>query len=99
MNVASLILTAAGLSFIGLGVQAPTPEWGAMLSAIPSVDIHNPIKREILKGELTSSINPAPGCRFAARYKYATDKCRQPQTLTEVEPNHFVSCCQVNELN
>ena len=33
MNVASLILTAAGLSFIGLGVQAPTPEWGAMLSA------------------------------------------------------------------
>lgn len=33
MNVASLILTAASLSFIGLGVQAPTPEWGAMLSA------------------------------------------------------------------
>jgi peptide/nickel transport system permease protein len=32
MNVASLILTAASLSFIGLGVQAPTPEWGAMLS-------------------------------------------------------------------
>jgi len=24
---------AAGLSFIGLGVQPPTPEWGAMLSA------------------------------------------------------------------
>jgi len=52
-----------------------------------------------LKGELTSPINPAPGCRFAARCKYATDKCRQPQTLTEVEPNHFVSCCRVNELN
>jgi len=33
MNVANLILTAASLSFIGLGVQAPTPEWGAMLSA------------------------------------------------------------------
>ena len=32
MNVASLILTAAGLSFIGLGVQAPTPEWGAILN-------------------------------------------------------------------
>lgn len=32
MNVANLILTAASLSFIGLGVQAPTPEWGAMLS-------------------------------------------------------------------
>lgn len=33
MNVANLILIAASLSFIGLGVQAPTPEWGAMLSA------------------------------------------------------------------
>ena len=75
------------------------PYTRALLSAIPSVDIHNPIKREILKGELTSPINPAPGCRFAARCKYATDKCRQPQTLTEVEPNHFVSCCRVNELN
>ena len=32
MNVANLILIAASLSFIGLGVQAPTPEWGAMLS-------------------------------------------------------------------
>jgi len=33
MNVASAILIAASLSFIGLGVQPPTPEWGAMLSA------------------------------------------------------------------
>ena len=32
MSVASLILTSAGLSFIGLGVQAPAPEWGTMLS-------------------------------------------------------------------
>lgn len=33
MNVGSTILMAAGLSFIGLGVQPPMPEWGAMLSA------------------------------------------------------------------
>lgn len=33
MGIASAILSAAGLSFIGLGVQPPTPEWGAMLSA------------------------------------------------------------------
>ena len=32
MNVASMMLTAAGLSFIGMGVQQPTPEWGAMLN-------------------------------------------------------------------
>ena len=52
------------------------PYTRALLSAILSVDIHNPIKREILKGELTSPINPAPGCRFAARCKYATEKYR-----------------------
>lgn len=33
MGVAQMITVAAGLSFIGLGVQPPTPEWGAMLSA------------------------------------------------------------------
>lgn len=32
MNVATMMLTAAGLSFIGMGVQAPAPEWGAMLN-------------------------------------------------------------------
>lgn len=33
MGVASAILQASGLSFIGLGVQPPTPEWGAMLAS------------------------------------------------------------------
>ena len=32
LGVATAILTAAGLSFIGLGIQPPIPEWGAMLS-------------------------------------------------------------------
>ena len=33
MSIARAITAAAGLSFIGLGVQPPTPEWGSMLSA------------------------------------------------------------------
>ena len=33
LGVASAILSAAALSFLGLGIQPPTPEWGAMLSA------------------------------------------------------------------
>lgn len=33
VRMATAILTAAGLSFLGLGAQPPTPEWGAMLSA------------------------------------------------------------------
>jgi len=32
MSIASMILSAAGLSFIGMGIQPPQPEWGAMLS-------------------------------------------------------------------
>lgn len=70
----------------------------ALLSAIPSVDIHNPSKRILLKGEITSAINPKPGCRFASRCPYATSRCSQPQTLEEVAPSHFVSCCRVKEI-
>jgi ABC-type dipeptide/oligopeptide/nickel transport system permease subunit len=32
LRTAASILTAAGLSFLGLGVQPPTPEWGTMIS-------------------------------------------------------------------
>jgi peptide/nickel transport system permease protein len=32
MQIAGLIMSAAGLSFIGMGVQPPAPEWGAMLN-------------------------------------------------------------------
>lgn len=75
------------------------PYTKALLSAIPSTDIHHKMKRIVLKGEITSPINPKSGCRFAARCEYATDKCDQKQELEEVAPNHFVSCCRVHELN
>ena len=71
----------------------------ALLSAIPSVDIHNPPKRILIKGELVSPIDPKPGCRFAARCPHACEACHQPQTLREVQPCHFVSCCQVEKIN
>ena len=32
MNVAAMILQAASMSFLGLGVKAPQPEWGALIS-------------------------------------------------------------------
>lgn len=74
------------------------PYTRALLSAIPSVDIHNPNKRELLPGEITSPINPKPGCRFAARCRFATEACHQPQKQEEVAPGHFVTCCRVHEL-
>ncbi len=74
------------------------PYTKALLSAIPSVDIHHPTKREILKGEITSPIDPKPGCRFATRCPFATEACHQPQKQEEVSTGHFVRCCRVHEL-
>lgn len=75
------------------------PYTKALLSAIPSTDIFHPMQRLALKGEITSPINPAPGCRFAARCPYATEACRQPQELREVSKDHYVACCRVHELS
>lgn len=75
------------------------PYTKALLSAIPSTDIRRKMNRIVLKGEITSPINPKPGCRFAVRCPYASDACLQPQKLEEIEPNHFVACCKVREIN
>ena len=66
------------------------PYTQALLSAIPSTDVDRKMQRVQLKGELTSPINPKPGCRFAARCPYATAKCQEPQQLREIESGHFV---------
>lgn len=75
------------------------PYTKALLSAVPSIDIHNPSKRIVLKGELTSPINPKPGCRFRSRCPYACKQCEEPQQLEEIEDGYFVACCRAKELN
>lgn len=75
------------------------PYTKALLSAIPSTNIHSKQERIRLKGEITSPIDPKPGCRFAARCPYACENCRKPQELQELMPNHFVSCCRAKEIN
>ena len=74
------------------------PYTKALLSAIPEPDIHNKTKRIILKGEITSPIDPKPGCRFAARCPHVTEACQQPQELRELSPGHFVACCNCENL-
>ncbi len=74
------------------------PYTKALLSAIPSIDIDKPMQNVQLQGELTSPINPEPGCRFAPRCPYATEACKQQQILTDVGNGHFVSCCRINEI-
>ncbi len=69
------------------------PYTQALLSAIPVPKLGAKKERILLKGEITSPINPQPVCRFANRCTYATDRCRAEEPmLKEVAPNHFVAC-------
>ena len=72
------------------------PYTQALLSAIPVPDVDYQKKRILLKGELSSPINPKPGCRFAVRCNYAKPECFQVQPeLKEVEPGHFLSLIHI----
>ena len=72
----------------------------ALFSATPVPSIHDRQKRIVLKGEITSPVNPKPCCRFAARCPYATDLCREQEPeLRDMGNNHFVKCHRVEELN
>ena len=89
--------------------KAPTKEFfqrqlhpysKALLSAVPSTNIRRKRERIILKGEITSPVDPKPGCRFAKRCLYADECCTGCQIpLEEVEPGHFVACCRAREIN
>lgn len=77
------------------------PYTRALMSSIPIPDPkEEKQKRRIpLEGEIPSPINPKPGCRFAARCKYATEACtHETPELREVEPEHFVACHRVEEI-
>ena len=70
------------------------PNTKALLAAIPIPDISSKHKhRELLQGEVTSPVNPKPGCRFAARCPMADDRCRSGEIpLMELRPGHFAAC-------
>ena len=67
----------------------------ALLSAIPSTNVREKKNKIILKGEISSPINPKDGCRFSPR----CDVCHQKTpVLQEVQPNHFVACHRYQEM-
>ena len=69
------------------------PYTQALLSAIPIPDLSVKTKRILLKGEITSPINPPNACRFAKRCMYAKPECLQcAPKLQQVSQNHFVVC-------
>lgn len=69
------------------------PYTKALFAAIPTIDLSRRSRERIpLAGEVTSPVNPSPGCRFAARCPFVKEDCRKTPCLIEVEPNHFVTC-------
>ena len=71
------------------------PYTKALLSAIPIPKVGAQRQRVLLKGEISSPIDPEDECRFAKRCLYAEQECFACcPTLVEVRPNHFVSCCR-----
>lgn len=72
------------------------PYTKALLAAIPLPDpARRNQEREIIRGEVTSPIDPPPGCRFAARCPFATEECRhKPVELKEVSSGHFLACAR-----
>ena len=75
------------------------PYTKALLSAIPTVDIHHRKERILLKGEIKSPIDPGNECRFCSRCPYADESCRQGVKLCEVRPGHVVACNKAAEIN
>jgi len=76
------------------------PYTKALLAAVPIPAVFERGERKLLKGEITSPVNPKPGCRFAARCQFATEIClSENPTMIEALPNHFVACHNVKSIN
>lgn len=70
------------------------PYTRALLDSIPLPRLGGRAgKGQVIEGEVASPINPPPGCRFAGRCRYASEKCiGHPIEMREVEPGHLVAC-------
>jgi oligopeptide/dipeptide ABC transporter ATP-binding protein len=69
------------------------PYTKVLLSSIPVPDPTARKKREGLKGEVPSLLDPPPGCRFHPRCPIAVDRCKAEEpALREVQTGHFASC-------
>ncbi len=69
------------------------PYTQALLASVPTTDLAKVQEIEIIPGEITSPIEPGPGCRFASRCRHASEKCTclQPELIQSGE-SHQVAC-------
>ena len=78
------------------------PYTQSLLSSIPLPDPDANLRSEriVLQGDVSSPINPKPGCRFAERCRFAKGECfTESPELDEILPGRFVACHHVKEIN
>jgi peptide/nickel transport system ATP-binding protein len=71
------------------------PYTQGLIRSIPRLDLaaERKTRLEAIAGVVPSLLEPAPGCRFAARCRYARAVCTEATPpLREVEPGHKVAC-------
>jgi peptide/nickel transport system ATP-binding protein len=75
------------------------PYGQALLSAIPIPKLRARRERIILRSEVSSPVNPKPGCRFAPRCIHARPECGEADPpLREIRPGHCVACYRAEAL-
>ncbi len=75
------------------------PYTKALLSAIPVPKLRKNFTRKIIRGEVSTPIDPKPGCRFASRCDYCQAGCTGSDIpLKEYSPGHYVACPHCVEL-
>lgn len=108
MSVVKYISDRIGVMYLGHIVEEAEneelfsntlhPYSKALLSAVPSTNIHEKKERIVLHGDLPSPINPPSGCVFHTRCPYAKEVCNcECPNKVEVLKNHFVQCHMYRE--
>ena len=110
ISVVRHISTRIGVMYLGAVLELASsrelnrhplhPYTRTLLSAVPvpDPDVCRSLKRIVLEGDVPTPFDPPPGCKFAARCPYASEKCRfcRPE-LREVAPEHYVACHMFNQ--
>lgn len=74
------------------------PYTQALLSAIPVPSLEKRPTRILLRGEITSPINPKEGCRFADRCNFVTEQCRVSNPpVVDLGDGHLVRCWNLEQ--
>ena len=110
LSVVRHISTNIVVMYLGQCVEIATPKelftnplhpyTKALLAAVPMPNLKNRGRmRAVIKGEVTSPINPEPGCRFASRCDICHSTCmgEVPIVLEEAAPGHWVACIRRQE--